>query len=240
MTHTRRRVLLKLSGEAIGGVSALHDHEMIQSLVSKIIGLSKAGMEVAIVCGGGNIRRYRDHISSGIDRLKSDHIGMMAWVINAIVLNERIIAEWGECVIYSAHSVSVPTMTNLYNAIKARNDLGKGRIVLCAWWTGSPYSTHDLAAVLRGLELQCDLVVKCTKVDGLYDKDPLKYTDAKRYTDISLNEVVARGLQVMDQSALALALDEKMPLYICQIDQIDRLMEWHTCGTLISVDKSAQ
>lgn len=230
----RNRILLKLSGEAIGGANALHDHERIDTLVEKILWLSTSWVEIAVVCWWGNIRRARDQIDAGIDRVKSDHIWMMAWVINAVVLNERINAKWGDCVIYSAHAVNVPTVTNPYNAIKARRDLGKKRIVLCAWGVGYPYFTHDSAAVLRWLELQCDVVVKCTKVDGVYDADPLQDPKAKKFTMVTLAEVLDLWLKVMDRSALALANDESMPLYVCNMDAIDSLKTGDAWWTLVT------
>jgi uridylate kinase len=234
LSSWRNRILLKLSGEAIWWANSLHDHKRIDTLVEKILWLSTSWVDIAIVCGWGNIRRARDQIDSWIDRVKSDHIWMMAWVINAVVLNERINAKWWDCVIYSAHAVSVPTVTNPYNAIKARRDLWKKRIVLCAGWVWYPYFTHDSAAVLRWLELQCDVVVKCTKVDGVYSADPLKDPSAKKFDHLTLSEVLDLWLNVMDRSALALANDESMPLYVCHMDNIDLLKSWEAWGTLVT------
>lgn len=219
-----KRVLLKLSGEALlrpsdsGGQALLGNQEsgidfsVLGSLADQILALQKAGHEVAIVLGAGNIWRYRDNKDSDIDRVSSDYMGMLATIMNSVALQSAIEERGGQARVLSP--INVSAVTQLYTKRKAVYHLQKGRIVICAGGTGNPFFTTDSAAALRSLELECDVLVKGTNADGVYDDDPNKNPDAKKYDEVSYDEVLENDLKVMDGAAIALCRDGMLPIQV--------------------------
>lgn len=228
-----KRYLLKLSGEALQWKK---DHgidvEFLQELAWKVTTLAKTGKEIVIVIWGGNIFRGVSGAASGLDRSSADYMGMLATVMNGIALGDAIMKHGQEVRILSA--IEVNKVSELFIRGRALKHLAKGRVVIAVAGSGNPFFTTDSAAVLRALELNCDLVIKGTKVDGVYDKDPKKFADAKKYGEISFQEALEKNIRVLDQSALALAKDEKLPIFVCKIEDIDRLGSWEVEGTLLT------
>ena len=231
--HTPKRILLKLSGEALQweqwyGI----DPSFLAFLAKKIVHLvQKESLEIVIVIGGGNIFRGIELEAGGFDRVTGDYMGMMGTIINGLAVGEAIENQWVDVRVMSA----IPTQRVAEDFIRRRalRHIEKGRVVICVWGSGNPYFTTDSCAVLRALELGCDVVVKATKVDGIYDKDPKKYADAVRRETLHLHEVLHRDIRVMDQSAIALANDEGMPIYVCKIEDIDKLATEDIIGTFV-------
>jgi uridylate kinase len=172
----------------------------------------KEGVEVAVTVGGGNIWRHRDTVDTGIERTVSDYMGMLATIMNAVALQSALEDLGAESRVCSA--LDIPQLAESYVRRRALRHLEKGRVVICAGGTGSPYFTTDSSAALRALELGCDLLLKATNVDGVYDKDPHRSKDAKKYDTLSLQEAIARDLQVMDQAALSLCRDQNLPIIV--------------------------
>ena len=211
------RILLKLSGEVLGGASGLGlDAEALDHFAQTIAALS-ARHEIGVVTGGGNIMRGKT--AAGLDRCKADQIGMTATVINCMTLAEYLIARGAKAVAMS----SIPSPARHYDIAAARELLAAGNVVLVAGGTSNPYFTTDSAAALRALELRCELLVKATKVDGIYDADPAKNPDAKRFESISYDEAIARNLGVMDLTAMVLCRDNRMPLRVCSVKDLPML-----------------
>lgn len=231
--HIPKRVLLKLSGEALQweqwyGI----DPKFLAFLAKKIVHLiTKKHLEIAIVVGWGNIFRGITLEEWGFDRGVGDHMGMLGTIINGLAIGEAIEHEGVDVRVMSA----IPTDRVAETFIRRRwlRHLEKGRVVICVWGTGNPYFTTDSCAVLRALELDCDVVVKATKVDGIYDKDPKKHTDAVRHETLHMHEVLTRDIRVMDKSAIALANDEEMPIYVCRIEDIDQIWSEELVGTFV-------
>ncbi len=188
-------------------------------------------MQIVIVIGGGNIFRGVSGAAKGLDRSSADTMGMLATVMNGIALGDAI-EKLGQPV-RIASAIEMPKVAEQFIRRRALKHLSLGRIVIAVAGTGNPYFTTDSAAVLRALELHCDCVVKGTKVDGVYDQDPAKHPDAVRYESISLADTLAQNLRVMDQSAIALAKDEKLPIFVSNIDDIDRLGTEDMIGTCV-------
>ncbi len=218
--HTPKRILLKLSGEALQweqwyGI----DPKFLSYLAEKIVHLiHNEKLEIVIVVWGWNIFRWVELEKWWFDRATGDNMGMLATIINGIAIGEAIEDAWVEVRVMS----SIPTERVAENYIRRRalRHLEKGRVVISVWGTGNPYFSTDSASVLRALELSCDCVVKATKVDGVYTKDPKKHDDALRYDILSLEEALHKNLRVMDQAAIALANDENMPIFICRIEDV--------------------
>lgn len=219
-----KRVMLKLSGEALkGDQESGIDFDILGDLADQVIAVQKAGFEVVIVLGAGNIWRFRDTTESGIDRVSSDYMGMLATIMNSVALSSAIEARGGESRVCSA--LSVPAVVQLYTQRRADYHLKKGRIVICAGGTGNPYFTTDSAAALRALELECDLLVKCTTTDGVYDADPKTNPDAKKYDEVSYDEVLEKDLKVMDGAAIALCRDGNLPLQVYLFGKVEDLLK---------------
>lgn len=226
------RYLLKLSWEALQwkldhGI----DVHFLQELAGKVVKLAKSGKQIVIVIGGGNIFRWVSGAASGLDRSSADYMWMLATVMNGIALGDAIQKQGQEVRIMSA--LEINRVSELFIRGRAMKHLEKNRIVIAVAGSGNPFFTTDSAAVLRALELGCDVIVKGTKVDGVYDKDPKKYPDAVRYPTLTLQEALEKNLRVMDQSAIALAKDEKIPLFVCRIEDIDKLGSDEIIGTLL-------
>lgn len=221
--HNPKRILLKLSGEALQGKQWYGiDPNFLSYIAKKIVHLVKnENLEVAIVVGGGNIFRGIELEKGGFDRATGDNMGMLATMINGIAIGEAIESEGVDVRVMSA--VSTHKVAEDFIQRRALRHIQKWRVVVCVGGSGNPFFSTDSAAVLRALELGCDAVVKATKVDGIYDKDPKKFDDAVRYDILSLEDAIQKNVRVMDQAAIALAHDECMPIYVCKIEDIDKL-----------------
>ena len=219
MTNQTKRILLKISGQSLKGSGPYGiDNEYVRSLARKIISLQERLYQIVIVVGAGNIFRGENE-GQGIDAATGHYAGMLATMVNGLVFNEILRQEGGKSRVYSA--IEMPRFMRTVNKAETVSALEDGYITICTGGTGNPFATTDLGAVTRALEFDCSQVIKCTRVDGIYNKDPEKHDDAVRYETITADEALQLWLRIMDQSAIAMAKDNKMPLYVCHIDQID-------------------
>jgi uridylate kinase len=220
MTIHYSKIMLKLSGESLkNGSHELFDYDFMRLLAQKIQTLLTKGHKIAIVLGAGNI--YRGARQEDIDRVQGDYIGMLATVLNATVFAQILEQSGQKTKIFS--SLSVPTIADDFSCKKAKQALQDGYIVLCTWGTGLPFFSTDTAAAQKALELWCDVMVKAGRVDGIYDKDPLKYPDAIKFDTMSIHDAQSRSLQVMDQTAFAIAWENHLPIIICNINDIEKI-----------------
>ena len=208
-----KRYLLKLSGEAlIGKYDYGIDPDVVSEISSNIVEVSKTENQLAVVVGGGNIFRGAGLAEAGLDRVTGDNIGMLATVINSLALQDAIEKLDTQCRVMSA--VRINQISEDYIRRRAIRHLEKNRIVIFAAGTGNPFFTTDTAASLRAIEINADMVLKATKVDGVYDKDPLKHKDAKLYEELTYNEVLNKELKVMDTTAVVLCKENNIPLRV--------------------------
>ena len=213
MTPVYKRILLKLSGEALMGDQEFGiSSEVISSYARQIKEIVDMGVEVGIVIGGGNIFRGLSGAEQGVDRVTGDHMGMLATVINSLALQNSIEKLGVPTRVLTA--IEMPQIAEPYIRRRAERHLEKGRVVIFGAGTGNPYFTTDTAAVLRAIEINADVVIKATKVDGIYDKDPVKYSDAVKYETVTYSEVLNKDLKVMDAAAISLCRDNKLPLIV--------------------------
>lgn len=230
-----RRILLKLSGEALQGDSDIAIHPpTIQRYAREIAEVHQLGVEVAIVIGGGNIFRGVQGVSSGMDPAQSDYMGMLATIINGLALQDAIEKLGIPTRLMSA--IEVNRVCENYIRRRAIRHLEKKRIVILAAGTGNPYFTTDSAASLRALELKADVLIKATKVDGVYSADPIKDKTAVKYTRITFEEVLAHKLRVMDMTAFTLCQENNLPIIVFNITQensLKRLILGEEIGTLV-------
>lgn len=223
-TLKTKRLLLKLSGEALMGEQAYGiDLKVVERLAGDVAAAVKAGAEIAIVLGGGNIFRGVAGAADGMDRASADYMGMLATVMNALAFQSGLEKQGTQARVMSA--IPMPSVCESYVRARALHHLEKGRVVICTAGTGSPFFTTDTAAALRAVELQCDAVAKGTKVDGVYSDDPVKTPDAKRYDTLSYRDVLANDLKVMDGAAIALARDNKLPVIVFSITEPGNLLK---------------
>ncbi len=206
-----KRVLLKISGEALADGFGF-DYGKLHDIASQIVSVWNKGIQIVIVIGAGNIWRYRDTTESGIERTASDAMGMLATIMNAVALQSAIEKQGAVTRVCSA--INVPQLAEPYLRRRAERHLEKKRIVICAGGTGNPYFTTDSAAALRALELECDVILKASNVDGIYDKDPNKFTNAKKYDVLSFQKAIEKNLKVMDQSAFSLCREQNLPIVV--------------------------
>ena len=236
-----RRILLKLSGEALMGEYDYGiDPALVTRLAADVIALRALDVEVALVIGGGNIFRGAGLAEGGMDRVTADHMGMLATVMNALVMQDAIERLGGVCRVMSA--LSMPQVCENYIRRRAVRHLEKGRIVIFAAGTGNPFFTTDTAGSLRAIEIGADLLVKATKVDGVYDSDPRKNPQAQRFDHLSYDEAIYRQLGVMDATALVLCRDNNLPLMVADIHVpglLTRLVTGERVGTLITRENDA-
>jgi uridylate kinase len=230
-----RRILLKLSGEALMGKEDYGiDPEVIERLAREILEVQRAGAEVGLVIGGGNIFRGAGLASGGMDRVTGDHMGMLATVINALAMQDALEKLGAKVRVMSA--IKINEVCEDYIRRRAIRHLEKGRIAIFAAGTGNPFFTTDSAAALRAVEIGAELLLKATKVDGVYDADPKKKKDARRFEHLNYDEVIARDLKVMDTAAIALCRDYDMPLRIYDISRagdLMRILQGKAIGTLV-------
>jgi len=208
-----KRVLLKLSGEALAGPKGFGiDPDTVTAFCKEIVEAASLGVELAMVIGGGNIFRGMSASASGMDRASADYMGMLATVMNAVAVQDAL-----EKMGLSTRVLSAITMQEVcepYIRRRAIRHLEKGRVVICAAGTGNPYFTTDTAAALRAMELKSQVIIKGTKVNGIYDKDPKKYDDAVMYNKLTYMDVLEKQLRVMDTTAVSLAMDNNMPIVV--------------------------
>ena len=231
-----RRVLLKLSGEALMGDGDYGiDPNIINGLAKEIIEIQQAGAEVGVVIGGGNIFRGAGLAAGGMDRVTGDHMGMLATVINALAMQDALEKHGAFARVMSA--IKINQICEDYIRRRAVRHLEKGRIALFAAGTGNPFFTTDSAAALRATEINASLLLKATKVDGIYDADPKKNPDAKRFDSLTYDEVISRNLKVMDTAAFALCRDNNIPLRIYNMRDegaLMRILQGENIGTLVT------
>ena len=231
-----KRILLKLSGEALLGEEDYGiDPNMILRIATEIAEATRAGVEVAVVIGGGNIFRGAGLAESGIDRVTGDHMGMLATVMNALALQDALESIKVDARVMSA--VSVHDVCEDYIRRRAIRHLEKGRVVICAGGTGNPFFTTDTAAALRAVEIGANILLKATKVDGVYSSDPNKDPKASRYEAVGYDQVIQGKLGVMDANAIVLCRDQRMPIRVFNVYQegnLMRLVRGEAIGTLVS------
>ena len=229
------RVLLKISGEALAGDkhSGL-DFEVIGQVCDVIKKCLDMGVQVGLVVGGGNFWRGAKNSGGGkMERTRADHIGMLATVMNCLAVAD--VCEQKGIPVRVQTALEMRAIAEPYIRSRAIRHLEKGRVVICAAGTGNPYFTTDTTAALRGMELQCDAIIKATKVDGIYDKDPAKFPDAVKYDSLSYDETLSRHLGVMDAAAFALVRDNNVPIIVCRMlgGDIRRAILGEQVGTIV-------
>lgn len=231
-----KRILLKLSGEALMGNHEYGiDPEYIKRIATDVKAISDFGVEVALVIGGGNIFRGAGLAQGGMDRVTGDHMGMLATVINCLAFQDALENQGAFCRVMSA--LPINAVCEDYIRRRAVRHLEKGRIVLFAAGTGNPFFTTDSAASLRAVEINADVMIKATKVDGIFDKDPVKHADAVKYESISFDDVVQKKLAVMDTTATVMCRDNNLPVAIFNMNNdgdLIRLMQGEKVGSMVS------
>lgn len=218
-----KRILLKVSGEALSGDQSFGiNPEFLGKVASQIAEVSRAGIDVAIVTGGGNIFRGMSVAAEGADRVTADMMGTLGTIINSLALSSALTRAGVKAKVFSA--ITMPSIADSYTARAAKAALDEGYVVVLGGGIANPFFTTDTAAALRAIELDCDVVLKGTNVDGVYSEDPKKNPNAQRYDQISHDEVIARNLRVMDTAAFALARDNSLPILVYALDDAEGLM----------------
>jgi len=229
------RILLKLSGEALAGENSTGIHlDTLKEIAAGVKAAHDLGVQIGVVIGGGNIFRGIAASTQGMDRASSDYMGMLATCINSLALQEAL--EKIKLPTRVQTAIAMAEIAEPYIRRKAIRHLEKGRIVIFAAGTGNPYFTTDTAAALRAMEINADVIIKATKVDGIYDKDPVKNPDAKKFDKISYIDVLNRGLQVMDSTAISLCMDNKLPIITFSLkdpNNIARVILGEKVGTIV-------
>jgi uridylate kinase len=235
-----KRILLKLSGEALMGNAGFGiEPATLEGIASEIAEVRALGTEVSVVIGGGNIFRGLAASAHGMDRASADYMGMLATVMNSLALQDAL-----ERVNVNTRVLSAIEMQELcepYIRRRAMRHLEKGRVVIFAAGTGNPYFTTDTAASLRAMEIHAEVVLKATKVDGVYDRDPMKFPDAKRFHRLTYLEVLQRNLQVMDSTAISLCRDNELAIVVFDLrvrGNIRRVVQGESIGTLVTDEES--
>jgi len=231
------RILLKLSGEVLSGKEKFGiDYSIVSSLANQIKKIYKQNTEIGIVIGGGNIFRGVSSEEEGMDRVSGDYIGMMATIMNSVALQNEL--EKLDCDTRVMSALSIRQLAEPYIRRRATRHLEKGRIVIFAGGTGNPYFTTDTAAVLRAIEIKADIIIKGTKVDGVYDSDPFKNDNAIKYDNLSYKEVIDDELKVMDLTAITLCKENKLPISVININNKNNLENFlfssNKIGTIIT------
>ena len=229
-----KRVMLKLSGEALAGENGFGiDFNIAMNIAKAVKELVDMGIEVGAVVGGGNIWRGRS--GEGMDRTTADYMGMLATSINALALQDSLESLGEDTRVQTA--IEMKEIAEPYIRRRAMRHLEKGRVVIFGAGTGNPYFSTDTAAALRAAEIEADVILLAKKVDGVYDKDPHKYDDAKKYDELSYIEVLEQGLQVMDSTATSLCMDNNIPILVFALDNpenIKRVVLGENIGTIVS------
>ena len=229
------RILLKLSGESLMGQKGYGiDEKRLMEYAQQIKEIADRGVQIGIVIGGGNIFRGLSGAQKGFDRVKGDQMGMLATVINSLALSSALESIGQKVRLLTA--VRMEPIGDFYNKAKAIRLLNKGNIVIMAAGTGNPYFTTDTGSSLRAIEIEADVMFKGTRVDGIYTADPEKDPNATKFTEISYDEVLARGLKVMDLTAICMCKENNMPIYVFNMDQkgnLLRVINGENIGTLV-------
>ncbi|MDI3543621.1 MAG: uridylate kinase [Candidatus Atribacteria bacterium] len=235
-----KRVLIKLSGEALmGSLPFGIDTQVLDYITKEIEKVRSLGVEICIVVGGGNIFRGRTAGDKGISRVTADYMGMLATIINALALQDFLENEGIPTRVQTA--IEMRAVAEPYIRRKAIRHLEKGRVVIFAGGTGNPYFTTDTAAALRAAEVRAEALLKATKVDGIYEADPLKEKNAYKFDHLDYLEVLNRGLKVMDSTAVSLCMENNIPIIVFNVNKEDNLLKivtGHNIGTLVGRDKN--
>lgn len=236
MSSVYKRILLKLSGEALMGDDKYGiNREVVEHIVVEVAGVTQLGVEVAIVVGGGNIFRGMKSAGDGMDRVTADYMGMLATIMNALALQDAMRRKGLISRVQSA--LRIDQVVEPYIRNKAIRYLEEGKVVIFAAGTGNPFFTTDTAAALRGMEVNADIVLKATKVDGIYSSDPIINPSATRYQNLSFDEAITKNLQVMDATALTLCRDQRLPINVFSIFKsgaLKRVLMGENEGTSVS------
>ncbi len=231
-----KRVLLKVTGEAFcerpGGQGI--DFVAVKHLAQEVSEVSAMGVQIAVVVGGGNIFRGSVASDAGMDRVSADNMGMLATMINGLALQNAL--EEMKCQTRMLTAIDIHQLAEPYVRRRAIRHLEKGRVVILAGGTGNPYFTTDTAASLRAMEIQADVIMKATKVDGIYDADPMKDRSARKYTELNFMDVLKRGLKVMDAAAISLCMENKVPIIVFNMTvtgNIKRVLDGEKIGTIV-------
>ncbi len=231
-----RRVLLKLSGEALMGANEYGiDPEIVRGIAAQIAAGKEDGTEIAVVVGGGNIFRGLAASARGMDRSTGDYMGMLATVMNGLAVQDAL--EQADCPTRVMSAIAMNEICEPYIRRRAVRHLEKGRVVVMVAGTGNPYFTTDTAATLRAVEVHAAVILKATRVDGVYDADPEKHPDARRYSEIGYTDLLSNRLQALDATAVSLAMDNEMPIVVFDMTvpgNITRAIAGERIGTLIS------
>jgi len=231
-----KRILLKLSGESLMGKEQFgYSKETVTQIVAEIKKLHELGLEIAIVVGGGNLCRGKNLNGHGVDPATADYMGMMATIMNGLYLQDVLKFAGIENRVMTA--IGVNEVAEPFIRLKALKHLGKKRIVILSAGTGNPFSTTDTASSLKAKELNCDLIIKATKVDGIYDKDPNKFEDAVKYEHLTFKTAIEKNLEVMDTTAFTMCQDFNIPIIVCNVMGVNNLTSivmGEKIGTLVT------
>ena len=231
-----KRILLKLSGESLMGNEGYGiDSKRLNEYSLQIKELVEAGVQVGIVIGGGNIFRGVSGVTSGFDRVKGDQMGMLATVINSLALQSSLSNLNVKSIVYT--SIRMEPVGELYHRDKVVQDLESGKVAILAGGTGNPFFTTDTASALRGIEIGADIILKGTRVDGVYTADPEKDKTATKFVEISFNDAIKRELNIMDQTAFTMCKENNLPIYVFDMNQVGNLLKvakGEKIGTLVS------
>lgn len=233
-----QRILLKLSGEALGSRGVNIDAETVQRIAREVQRIHLLGVEIALVIGGGNLWRGAEAAATGIDRGTADYVGMLATVMNSLVMQDAM--EKLDLVTRVQTAIEMPPVAEPFIRRRAVRHLEKGRVVILAAGSGNPFFTTDTAAALRAVELNAQVLLKATKVDGIYDDDPMHNPNARRFDKIDYMRALNMGLKVMDSTALSLCKDNHMPIIVFNLQQekaLEAIVRGEKCGTLVSDNK---
>jgi uridylate kinase len=235
VTTKYKRVLLKLSGESLMGDKGFGiDPDIVRRIAAEIKDVHGLGVEIAVVIGGGNIFRGLSASAQGIDRVSADYMGMLATVMNALALQDAL--EKMDVYTRVQSAIEMKEVAEMFIRRRAIRHLEKGRVVIFAAGTGNPYFSTDTTAALRATEIKAEVILKATKVDGIYDADPVKVANAKMYSEISYIEFLTQGLAVMDSTAISLCKDNRVPIIVFNIrnrGNIRRVIEGEKVGSLV-------
>lgn len=230
-----KRILLKLSGESLAGASKQGiDTQRLAEYAEQVKRIADKGVQIGIVIGGGNIFRGLSGAQKGFDRVKGDQMGMLATVINALALASALEAIGQPVRVLT--SIRMEPIGDFYSPAKAQRLLDKGNVVILAGGTGAPYFTTDTGSSLRALEIKAEVMLKGTRVDGIYTADPEKDPTATKFSEITYDEVIARGLKVMDMTAIVMCRDNGLPIYVFDMDHLgnlDKVINGEAIGTLV-------
>ena len=232
-----KRILLKLSGESIGGGSYGLNSEVLKSYARQIKAIVDKGVQVGIVIGGGNIFRGLSGLGEGVDRVTGDQMGMLATVINSLALSSALESAGQPAQVLTA--INMYPIGEHYSKWKAIESLKQGKVVIISCGTGNPFFTTDTGSALRAIEVEAEVMLKGTRVDGVYTADPEKDPTATKFDTISYDEVLARGLKVMDLTATALCKENRMPIYVFNMDivgNLEKMMNGEPIGTLVTAE----